>query len=178
MVQTELTPRRVFAKGIKGSLLGAPIVYVLDAFVLNQGALAVLVALVVLVAAVPALIVSAVKRDSPKALSWCARAILFLLAAVAVIVTNVWQNKSARQRAEVVIEACERFHGATGQFPTQLGDLVPAYLSSVPRAKYVLVFGAFQYDARPERHTLMYVTVPPFGRPYYVLEDKRWSSLD
>jgi hypothetical protein len=161
-----------------GTLVGAPVVYLLDAFALNQGALAVLVALVVLVALIPALIVSAVKRDGQRAAVWGLRAGAFTVAAIAVISTNAWQNHEARRRADIVIAACERFQAATGQYPTQLAELVPAYLPGVPRAKYVLAFGAFTYDARPDRHTLMYVSLPPFGRPYFVFEEKRWSTLD
>jgi hypothetical protein len=161
-----------------GSLAGAGVVYTIDAFVLNQGALAVVVALAFLVALVPAVIVGALRRDWTKARRGILRGGIFAVAAVAVLGTNALQNEVARRRAEVVIDACERYRVMNGRYPEKLGDLVPGLLPSEPRAKYVLVFGSFDYQAHPDRHTLGYVALPPFGRPYYVLEERRWGYLD
>jgi hypothetical protein len=161
-----------------GSLVGAAVVYAIDAFVLNQGALAVVVALGFLVALIPAVIVGALRRDWEKALRGILRAGIFVVAAVAVLGTNALQNWAARRRAEVVIDACERYRAVNGRYPEKLGDLVPGLLPSEPRAKYVLMFGSFDYRVDPGRHTLGYVALPPFGRPYYVLEERRWGYLD
>ena len=161
-----------------GSLVGAAVVYVLDAFVLNQGALAALVALGSLVALVPAVIVGAVRRDWLTALRGLVRAGIFVLTAAAVLGTNAWQNWMAHRRAEDVIDACERYRAVNGHYPERLTDLVPGLLPREPRAKYVLMFGGFDYHAHPDHHTLGYVALPPFGRPYYVLEERRWGYLD
>jgi hypothetical protein len=154
------------------------VVYVVDAFVLNQGALAVVIALFFIAALVPVLAFVAIKRELGRALSWFVRAGIFTLTAAAVLGTNYLQNLLARHRAEEVIAACERYHLAHGSYPDQLSDLVPALLPGVPRAKYVLAFGHFDYHAAAGRHTLGYTALPPFGRPFYVFEELRWGYLD
>jgi hypothetical protein len=161
-----------------GSLVGAAAVYTIDAFVLNQGALAVVVALGFLVALILAVIVGALQRDWKKARRGIVRGVIFVVAAVAVLGTNALQNWAAHRRAEVVIDACERYRAVNGRYPEKLGDLVPGFLPSEPRAKYVLAFGSFDYHASPASHTLGYVAFPPFGRPFYVLEERRWGYLD
>ena len=45
--------------------------------------------------------------------------------------------------------------------------------------KYTIAFGEFTYAASDEkRHTLMYVSLPPFGRRIYNFEDGQWHQLD
>jgi len=161
-----------------GSCIGAAIVYLVDAFVLNQGALAVVAALCFIVVFVFVLVYAAIKRDLGRALSWVVRAGMFTLTAAAVLGTNHLQNVLARHRAEEVIAACDRYRALHGEYPEQLSDLVPALLAIVPRAKYVVGFGRFDYHAAVGRHTLGYTALPPFGRPFYVLEEHRWGYLD
>jgi hypothetical protein len=162
-----------------GSFVGAAVVYFVDAFLLNQGALAVLVALVAVVALIPALIAGALARSWTTPLAWTLRAGAFASAAAAVLATNAWQNAAAHRRAEDVIVACERYHDANGRYPDALADLAPRFLPGEPRAKYVFMFGRFSYHtADAAHHTLGYTTLPPFGRPFYVLEEARWGYLD
>ena len=58
------------------------------------------------------------------------------------------------------------------------GSLVPDFIPAVPRARYTLLFGNFEYDARQGRHSLMYVVIPPFGGQLYIFEQNRWIWLD
>lgn len=88
------------------------------------------------------------------------------------------QSKIARANAQRIITASERYHAANGRYPGKLVDLVPQYLASVPRAKYALMFGDFWYVSAPNSHAIMWVALPPFGRPIYTFEDRRWSYLD
>ena len=86
------------------------------------------------------------------------------------------QSRIAEANAAKIIRACEEFHVATGKYPKTLGELVPNYLSSVPRAKYCLDYGVFFYfDRQP---MLFWYTVPPFGRKTYYFEEKKWSYID
>ncbi len=89
------------------------------------------------------------------------------------------QSKMARANAEIIIEASEKYLVATGIYPKVLEDLVPYQLDAVPRAKYALMFGEFMYHSTSDgRHSLMWVDIPPFGRPYYILEEARWDYMD
>jgi hypothetical protein len=88
------------------------------------------------------------------------------------------QFKIANANAERIITACEQFRAATGKYPDDLDQLVPKYLSSVPRAKYALSFDGFRYSNRDGNQHLMWTAVPPFGREVYDFESRKWRSVD
>ena len=54
-------------------------------------------------------------------------------------------------------------------------ELVPKYLAQLPPAKWGAVF---TYEGDSQRHVLGWTEIPPVGRPFYVLEEKRWGYLD
>jgi hypothetical protein len=97
---------------------------------------------------------------------------------VAVFALNAIQNRMARQRAGIVIAAVEAFHAAEKRYPENLAQLAPKYLESVPRAKYTVFFGDFIYCASAGDATLMFVALPPFGRPIYRFVIGKWGYLD
>lgn len=111
---------------------------------------------------------------------------------LALVLGNTWlQSQVAQAHAQQIIEASTRYQAMNGVYPKTLDELVPKYLDSVPRAKYALS-GEFFYWVCPNRfplacarigakdgqHMLMWVKVPPFGRPVYNLEQARWGYLD
>jgi hypothetical protein len=107
------------------------------------------------------------------------RAGLYLFLGAATLATVRLHVATAESRATLVIDACRAFERAHGALPDRLEELVPEFLSAVPRAKYTLAWGEFTYSAsETTRHTLMYVTLPPFGRRIYHFEEARWSQLD
>ena len=93
-----------------------------------------------------------------------------------VLTNDAVQFRIAEANAAKIIRACEEFHTANGKYPKTLGELVPKYMSSVPHAKYCLVFGEFLYsDKKP---VLMWYAVPPYGRKVYDFEKRSWSYQD
>jgi hypothetical protein len=88
------------------------------------------------------------------------------------------QYRIATAKAPRVAAACEEFHAANGRFPKTLDELVPQYLESVPRAKYCLVWGEFQYWNNDEHAILVWYVVPPHGRRIYNFHERRWGYLD
>ncbi len=78
----------------------------------------------------------------------------------------------------------ERFKEKTGEYPAQLGSLVPDYLPEVPRARYTVMSGGFYYrrDAGPEpsrkNYRLIFVNEAPFARSVYSSASKGWRSVD
>jgi hypothetical protein len=79
--------------------------------------------------------------------------------------------------AERLIEACERYREANETYPERLGELVPRYLNSIPRAKYCCSWGEFWYFGAP-RPLLLWYEIPPFGRKIYNFERGTWRYLD
>jgi hypothetical protein len=127
------------------------------------------------------LLVVLIKAAIPPA-EWRVSVIRITIAAVtlALVVGNArLQSQMARANAELIVNACTRYQTDNGTFPATLEMLVPKYLESVPRAKYALVLGEFFYqEFKADEHTLMYVNLPPFGRPYYKLEAAKWGYID
>jgi len=147
--------------------------FIIDAFVFNQGVLASVICLsIVLIMLINSI---RYRKDFKKRLI-----IMGIYAAGAVLTIGAirFNNNLARQHAEIIIQACEQYWHQKGGFPDRLEDLVPDYLKQVPRAKYAFSNNRFIYRSRPDSHTLMYVAFPPFGRKIYSLENQKWGQLD
>jgi hypothetical protein len=142
-------------------------IYALDAFVLNQGALAVLAALWTLLMLLPALFNRFRRRHA------ALRFFLFTAVACLTLATNSANNKLARARAETLIAKCNEFHQRNGRYPWTLDEV-----AEVPLAKLTLFANRFEYGDVDGVHTLQYVALPPFGRAFYRFEDQNWDYLD
>lgn len=96
-----------------------------------------------------------------------------------VLANTAIQWTIAEGNAAQIIKASEEFHAAKGRYPKTLDELVPEYLSSVPRAKYSLN-GKFWYycDGESGRPILWWCKVSPFGKEVYGFESKRWRYID
>jgi hypothetical protein len=88
------------------------------------------------------------------------------------------QYRVGKTNAPRIIKACEEFHAAKGTFPKTLDELVPRYLTSVPRAKYCLMYGEFDYYHLDNHPILVWCVVPPYGRKIYSFQDRRWGYID
>lgn len=100
---------------------------------------------------------------------------MFLLTMGITLANDHFAMKSARR----IIAAAESYALKTGAYPGQLSDLVPEFLpGGVPVAKYTLNSNDFRYIAREKQHILTYVKKPPYGKVYYVFEEKRWGTTD
>jgi hypothetical protein len=105
------------------------------------------------------------------------RILIPLLTMVLVDANYSVQKRFAMGNAARLIQACEHYREANGTYPERLGDLVPRYLSSVPRAKWCCLFGEFEYYGSP-LHMLVWCEVPPFGRRIYNFETSQWGYVD
>jgi len=106
------------------------------------------------------------------------RAAIPLVTVAVVLANSAVQSKIARANAGKIVAACEQFRAESGRFPHTLDELVPEYLAFVPRAKYCLVWGDFQYFNNSGHPILGWVDVPPYGRPTYEFQNRRWGYVD
>ena len=98
---------------------------------------------------------------------------------MAVLSANYINNQVAANRARTVISAVETYHARHGVYPTSLNDLPPSYLTNVPKAKYTLSgFNDFRYRNIDGFTSIQYTSVPPFSRPTYVFNQKKWIYID
>jgi hypothetical protein len=167
-------------KRYKTTILIAVGIFVFDAFVLNQGAVAVFVILLTFFVLVPRAL-WALRTSRALYLERLTRAGIYLLAAVAVFAANVLQNRMADRRATALGNACLAYHAKYQHYPQRLDELVPEFIPSVPAAKYTLGGGGnFFYYSRPTggEPMLYYRALPPFGRRFYHMETGGWGYLD
>ncbi|MEO5727553.1 MAG: hypothetical protein ABI134_17905 [Byssovorax sp.] len=157
----------------------AAFLYGVDAFLFSQGAIAGIVTIAMVLLGIVRL-VRGVVADRRYIRSGFTIIAIYSMMMAAVVVTIRANNRMARERADEIVVALKRYRSATGDFPVRLEELVPEYMPTVPRAKYTLLFNKFHYHCDPMKHqgSLMYVDVPPFGRPTYRLDTDTWGYLD
>lgn len=112
---------------------------------------------------------------------------IYLVAALAALALVRFDQAGARARAEQVIVACEKFKRAEGDYPKALAELTPKFLPAIPPAREFgmttkkftyLIAGPNEFVKGTNVHVLIYTTIPPIGRAYYVFEEKRWGFFD
>jgi hypothetical protein len=78
-------------------------------------------------------------------------AAVYALLFVATLVLLLSTVRVAQSRATPVISAVNRYHSEHGHYPQALGELVPAYLTSVPHAGFTRISRNFYYyNGRPQ----------------------------
>jgi hypothetical protein len=178
--------RTSFLRKFRRSLIGAGVLLGADIVVYGSFLLSIFVVPIWLLAAIVRAIV---RRGDWRASVW--RVVIPLITLV-IVLSNAWlQSRVAQAHAQEIIEASKQYQATHGVYPKTLDELVSRYLGSVPRAKYALL-GEFLYwecgdrlvttcvrsGADKGQHILMWVSTPPFGRPYYNFEQARWGYLD
>ena len=167
-------------KTLRASVIIAVVLYVGDAFVLAQGFVALVLFAVVLLYFLPATL-WAVRTDRRVAKLRAAKAGIYLLAVVSILVTIKLQNSMADRRAVKLGDACLAYRAKYHHYPENLKALVPEFISSVPVARYGLAGGDsfFYISAENDREPMLfYEAVPPFGRRFYHMETRSWGYLD
>ena len=150
--------------GFKKTLIGAALLFFVDAIWMNQGGISAILGLAILFVSIPMALFG---RERALRAYKLKKSAIWLVAIVSVFAFNWASNQMARHRANDVVAAVKAYHQQHGAYPKRLDDLVPAFLLSVPRAKYVLGLGEFKYLYDEARPTLFYVEFPPFGRPTF-----------
>ncbi|CAB1370640.1 hypothetical protein [Denitratisoma oestradiolicum] len=166
----------VTARSLSHALVLGMLLIVVDGLVLNQGGIALLVMLWLLLVGMPRTLLArkyaVQRRRRLSGQGICCAAALLVLA------MNYANNQLARSRAENLVAAVETFHRDQQRYPHRLDELVPRYLSRLPLAKYTLMFNEFRYIPGEQDPELLYVELPPFGRPVYSFRRKEWGYLD
>jgi hypothetical protein len=182
----------------------AVILFLFDAVIQGQATLALLTGLVLGVVFAGLAVWSLIRKDKGRAATRGLAAAVFLLLAVAAVGWLGLNVSLAQRRATTLIAACRQFHGRYGRFPDRLEELVPRFIPSIPRARLTLMWGEFRYSPHKEPpgdirdvaelnfartkglvapegsevHSLLYYTIPPFGRMMYFFEQDKWVKLD
>ena len=127
---------------LRNSIVVACVLFVVDAFCLSQGVIAVLALLVVCLWLIPRAIYLFMKKREKFTF---AKAIVYSLMSVLVILTIRLNNHMAKNRADELIEVIHRYKQENHHYPGKLSDLSPKYIDAVPRAKYTVFVNEFHY---------------------------------
>lgn len=152
--------------------------YALDALIFGQGVVASAFAIIMVVVA----LIRTMSRplDRPRLRHGAFIITLYAGLIASVLLTISWNNRLARTRADEVLRALNLYKARHGDYPTQLGALVPEHFSAVPRAKNTYLFNEFRYwyDPVKQEGFLMFTELPPFGRRVFNLRTGNWKYLD
>ena len=161
---------------LQKTIITALILFFIDAFVMNQGAIAVISAMVIVLWLLPKSLMLKYKRESARIP--LTKAAIYSIMALLIFLANFANNKLAKHRAENLIVAIEKYHQQTGIYPEKLNNLVPEYISNIPRAKFTLIFNEFGCINHKDTQVLYYIELPPFGRPIYNFNRQSWGYID
>ena len=100
-------------------------------------------------------------------------AALYLCVSVLTFTWLVYNVQIAKRRAIPVIAACKQFKAEHNRYPTQLNELIPATLTTLPNARSTLVARHFGYDAT--RPTL-YFPAMFHGVFFYDFQTDSWTT--
>jgi len=169
-------PTALAVPSSRRALLLGSLLIVLDAFYLNQGAIALSVGLWLLVISLPRTFLA--KKFATVRKQRLRNIAIYIVAVILVFMFNAANNAIAKRRAEVLVSAVKAFHAKNQRYPKSLGELVPDYVEQIPLAKYTLLFNHFMYHGSGQDATLFYMELPPFGRPTYSFARNEWGYLD
>ena len=160
------------------TLCVAACIFVLDAVILNQGFVAVILILLALFVFFPFAVLLR-RRDRHKYQQRLVKIAICVLTGVAVLSSNTLQNRLADRRAIAIGKACLAYRAKYHQYPAKLKELVPEFLTSVPAAKWGGEQFSYSRALEPDHEPMLYyAAVPPFGRRFYHMESGRWGYLD
>lgn len=94
---------------------------------------------------------------------------------VAMVRLNWHMGQRNSERIVEAVRAFQKDHG--GAYPESLEELVPHYLDRVPRSR-IGIMSDYRYWIDGDRASLMWIQIPPFGRPGYDFAESRWWYAD
>ena len=137
------------------TLVIATVLFLVEAFLLNQGVLVGLTALGAVLGGVPRVLLAWQRGDISTARLRIARIGIYVAVALLGIGTVVAQAYLARSRANTIIVAARQYEAQHGRLPDRLDELVPAFIASIPSTNYTLIppMNMFWYLTPPGRAT-------------------------
>lgn len=161
---------------LRRSIITATLLFIVDAFILDQGFITLLVMAVAVFVYLPGALLARKNKEVSK--SRFIRAIIYLIMTAAVFSVISFNSWVARDRADELISKCGQFKAKYQKYPALLEDLTPEFMPKIRPAKYTLLSGKFLYRYNDGQPSLMYIATPPFGRNVYSFQQSQWSVID
>ncbi len=164
---------------LRAHAIVASVALAVDAFLWGGVALLILAALVGFLSGL-ALMVRGIFAERERILTGALVVATYVVALLILARIVALHSTGAQARAEPVIRAIDAYRAAHGDYPRNLAELVPAYLPSIPRARYTLWMSEYWFSPPvPERDAwLSFTLAPPIGARHFDLDTRRWGNAD
>jgi hypothetical protein len=116
-------------------------------------------------------------RDKAFSKLYAFKAMIYGLALIVVFGIFKANAHLGHENALKIVDAIKSYKQDRGGYPEELGQLVPAYMASIPKCSYTTGC-KYHYLSSPDYHSLMWTTVQPFGRRIYEFESDQWRYHD
>jgi hypothetical protein len=169
-------PADVPVYSIRDSWRFAALLFAIDGICLGQFGFAVLLFGWTVLVRIP--MIALAWKDKPLRVFRIKKVALYLLAVVGIMALFMFNRQVGTQRADDLVKAVEAYSAKHGQFPQNLEQVVPDFMSSIPLARYTLASNDFSYRTGPDgKHVLSWTAMPPLARRSYTFEEKRWVTI-
>jgi hypothetical protein len=122
---------------LSNTLTIAFLVYVFDALITSQGAIAILVCFVFFLWMIPSTLIAA-RKDKVLGMFRAKKAFIMLIMVLAVFGTVAINVRLAAHRADRVVDAIKQYEAKYGKYPQRLEEVAPEFIPSIPRPKLAL----------------------------------------
>ena len=160
-------------RGVRGSLWGMGFLLLWDVVIMGSFGMSILIC--------PIWFVVGLLKNAVQEPGWrlaVVRVSIPLVTLALVFGNSNLQYYIGERNIQRVICACEEYHAANGEYPSELEELVPRHLESIPRAKYCLMLDKFVYISMGGQTMLVWYVIPLYGRKVYKFEDRIWRFVD
>ena len=114
------------------------------------------------------------KGKVPRAKDLGIKTAVLVLVGVFIMGFDFLDDKTAKNKAEDIAMVCESYKAKTGAYPESFKELIPAYLKSVPAAKFTIMWRHY----RIEDSKIMFVREPGMLASAYDLATKKWKVVN
>jgi hypothetical protein len=109
---------------------------------------------------------------------YAVKCLIYLCAGTCIIGIFVLNTYIGNMNADKIIYAVEKYKADKGEYPAELGDLVPEYMPKIPVCAYRMMSNQYRYVYTETSHYLMYASLTPYGRRLYYFDRKEWTYID
>jgi predicted PurR-regulated permease PerM len=171
-----LTPRRKSFR-FKRIIAVALLLTILDGFISGLPSFGLLISAMVFIAsAIASIIFLFVDKGFSKL--YAVKCLVYLCAGACIIGLFALNTYIGGTNADKIIHSIEKYKADKGEYPAELGNLVPEYMPKIPVCAYRMLSNKYRYSYTETSHYLMWAQLPPYGRRLYHFDTKEWTYID
>lgn len=120
----------------------------------------------------------AARGNRPLVIFRARKTLITLTVGTVAIAATAFDAGRMEPRAAALANALRQFKLSHGHYPAKLQELVPQFMSEVPRPRWAAMAGQFRYSPDPNDPGLMWTAMAPFGRKTLRIESGKRGQID